>query len=44
MFTAEFEAKVEDGKIAIPDEYKSAFGKTSKHKGHLGESQQGYTC
>lgn len=27
MFTAEFEAKVEDGKIAIPNEYKNAFEK-----------------
>jgi hypothetical protein len=27
MFTAEFEAKVENGKIAIPDEYRSAFEK-----------------
>ena len=25
MFTAEFEAKIENGKIAIPDEYKRAF-------------------
>jgi hypothetical protein len=25
MFTAEFEAKVENGKIAIPKEYQSAF-------------------
>lgn len=32
MFTAEFEANVENGKIAIPDEYRSAFEKQGSIK------------
>lgn len=32
MVTAEFEAKIEDGKIDIPDEYRRAFAKQDNIK------------